>query len=68
MDMEDQLRLMERIWAGLLSQAQEKEPGLTEQQMEEIDRRLAEDDAAPDDVASWEEVKEEALRRAGRRV
>ncbi len=63
---EDQLRLMERIWAGLLSQDQGNEPGLTEAQMVEIDRRLAEDDAAPDDVVSWEEVKEEALRRAGR--
>ncbi len=63
---EDRLRLMEQIWAGLLSQGQGNEPGLTETQMAEIDRRLAEDDAAPDDVVSWEEVKEEALRRAGR--
>ena len=60
----DRLRLMERIWDGLL------EPGLgtglTAAQKAEIDRRLAEDDEAPDDVVSWEEVKADALGRAGR--
>jgi putative addiction module component (TIGR02574 family) len=61
---EDRLRLMDRIWDGLLNQGYE--PGLTEEQRAEIDRRLAEDDAAPGDVVSWEEVEAEALKRAGR--
>lgn len=61
---EDRLRLMEGIWAGLLDQGYD--PGLTEGQIEEIERRLAEDDAAPDDVVSWEEVKAAALKRAAR--
>jgi putative addiction module component (TIGR02574 family) len=61
---EDRLRLMERIWDGLLGQGHE--PGLTEAQRAEIDRRLADDDAAPDDVFTWEEVKAEAFKRAGR--
>jgi putative addiction module component (TIGR02574 family) len=61
---EDRLRLMEQIWAGLLDQGYQ--PALTDEQKAEIDRRLADDDAAPDDVVSWEEVKAEALRRAGR--
>lgn len=61
---EDRLRLMERIWDGLLDQG--VEAGLTEAQKAEIDRRLADDDATPNDVFTWEEVKAEAFRRAGR--
>jgi putative addiction module component (TIGR02574 family) len=61
---EDRLRLMEQIWDGLLGQG--PEPELTEVQKAEIDRRLADDDAAPDDVVSWDEVRADALRRAGR--
>ncbi len=61
---EDRLRLMERIWDGLLGQGHE--PGLTEEQKAEIDRRLADDDASPDDVFTWEEIKAEALKRSGR--
>ncbi|QDV38739.1 addiction module protein [Tautonia plasticadhaerens] len=61
---EDRLRLVERIWEGLGDRGDE--PGLTEAQRAEIDRRLADDDASPDDVVTWEEVKSEALRRAGR--
>lgn len=62
---EDRLRLMERIWDGILDQGHD-EPELTEAQKTEIDRRLADDDAAPDDVFTWEEVKADALKRAGR--
>ena len=61
---EDRLRLMERIWDGLIGEGHD--PALTEEQRAEIDRRLADDDAAPDDVVTWEEVKAEALKRAGR--
>ena len=61
---DDRLRLMEQIWTGLLDQGHE--PELTEAHRAEIERRLAEDEAAPDDVVSWEEVKAQALARAGR--
>jgi putative addiction module component (TIGR02574 family) len=61
---EDRLRLMEQIWDGLVNEGYES--GLTEVQKTEIDRRLAEDDATPDDVVSSDEVKAQALRRAGR--
>lgn len=61
---ENRLELIDQIWDGLLNQGHE--PGLTEEQKNEIDRRLAEDDAAPDEMVSWEEVRSEALRRAGR--
>lgn len=61
---EDRLRLIEQIWDGLLGQ--EHEPGLSEAQKAEIDRRIAEDDAEPDDVLTWDEVKAELLARARR--
>ncbi len=60
----DRLRLMEEIWEGILDQGSES--ALTEAQKAELALRLAEDDATPDDVVSWEEVKTAALRRAGR--
>ncbi len=61
---EDRLMLIDGIWAGLLDSGYD--PGLTEGQLEEIERRLAEDEAAPDDVVSWDEVKAAALKRAER--
>ena len=60
----DRLRLMDGIWDGLLNQGHET--GLTEDQKAEIDRRLADDDAAPGDVVSWDEVKAASLKWAGR--
>lgn len=63
---EDRLRLMERIWDGMLGPDRGDETGLTEAQRAEIDRRLADDDANPDDTVTWQEVKAEALKRAGR--
>ena len=61
---EARLRLMEQIWDGLLNHGDE--PGLAEEEKAEIDRRLADDDAAPGDVVSWDEVKSAAFKRAGR--
>jgi putative addiction module component (TIGR02574 family) len=61
---EDRIRLMHELWDRLVDRGDE--PGLTEEQKAELDRRLAEDDAAPDDVVSWEEVKALALARIRR--
>ena len=36
---------------------------LTEAQLRELDRRIAADDANPDDVIPWEEVKAKARAR-----
>jgi putative addiction module component (TIGR02574 family) len=36
---------------------------LTEAQRRELQRRVAEDDACPDDVVPWEQVKAQALAR-----
>jgi putative addiction module component (TIGR02574 family) len=61
---EDRLRLVHEVWDGLVDGGYE--PGLTEEQMAELDRRLNEDDAVPDDVVPWEEVKAQALNRVRR--
>ena len=61
---EDRIRLLYELWDRLVDRGYE--PELTEELKAELDRRLAEDDAAPDDVVSWEEVKAQALARIRR--
>jgi putative addiction module component (TIGR02574 family) len=61
---EDRLRLIDNLWEGTLDEGPDTD--LTETQKAELERRLAEDDAAPDDVFAWEEIKAAALKRAGR--
>jgi putative addiction module component (TIGR02574 family) len=61
---EERIRLIDEIWAGLHDEGHV--PVLTDEQKMELDRRLAEDDAAPEDAVSWDEVKAAALRRAGK--
>ncbi len=61
---EDRVLLVQELWDRLVDQGYE--PELWENLRDELDRRLAADEAAPDDVVSWEEVKAEALKRAGR--
>lgn len=58
---EERLRLMHEIWDSIAA-----EPGLRHlsvAQESELRRRLAEHETDPDDVASWDEVKSEALKR-----
>jgi putative addiction module component (TIGR02574 family) len=56
LSIEDRLRLVETIQHELV-------PELTEEQQRELELRLAEDDADPDDVVSWEVIKKEAQAR-----
>ena len=52
---EDRLRLVHAIWDGIA-----EEQGtfrLTDAQKRELDRRIAEYEANPDDVLTWEEVR-----------
>jgi putative addiction module component (TIGR02574 family) len=51
----DRIRLMNELWDRLVDQGHELE--LSEEMKAELDRRLAEDDAEPDDVVPWAEVK-----------
>jgi putative addiction module component (TIGR02574 family) len=59
---EEKLALVEEIWASIC--ADRTNFALTEAQRVELDRRVADDDAFPDDVIPWEEIK--ALVRAQR--
>jgi len=61
---EERVRLLDRLWEGLCDDVPEMD--LSELQQAELERRLQEDDMMPDDVVSWEEVRDEALRRAAR--
>ena len=60
---EDRIRLINELWDRLLDQGHE--PELSEEQKAELDLRLAEDDADPDDVVSWEEAKRDRSSRTG---
>lgn len=61
---EERLQLLGELWDRLVDHGEE--PGLSEAQKTELDRRLAEDDASPDDVVAWDDVLAEALARARR--
>jgi putative addiction module component (TIGR02574 family) len=60
----DRIRLINELWDRLVQDGHE--PELSEEIKAELDRRLEEDDAAPDDVVPWEEVKIQALARMQR--
>lgn len=64
LDVEDRLALVEEIWASIVADA-ESFP-LTSAQREELDRRVADDDAYPNDVIPWSEVKASVRTRLGR--
>ena len=61
---DDRIQLVQEVWDRLVDQG--LEPGLTEVQAAELDRRLAAYAASPEDVVPWEEVKAQALARAPR--
>ena len=57
----ERLALVHEIWDSIA--AEPHPPLLTEPQRQELERRSADDDANPDDVVPWEQVKAEALAR-----
>jgi putative addiction module component (TIGR02574 family) len=63
LDLDEQIELVEAIWDGIVSR--NAAPSLTEAQKIELDRRLADHLANPDDVIPWSEVKASALARIG---
>ncbi len=64
LDVNEQIELVEAIWNGIVSQ--DASPSLTEAQITELDRRLADHIANPDDVIGWDEVKADALAKIKR--
>jgi len=58
---EERLTLVEEIWDSIA--ADSAAIPLTQAQRDELDRRIAEHEAKPDDVVSWEEVKSTLTKR-----
>jgi putative addiction module component (TIGR02574 family) len=58
---EQRIALVQDIWDTIA--AESAPPLLTEAQRQELQRRVAEDDASPDNVVPWEEVKAQTLAR-----
>jgi putative addiction module component (TIGR02574 family) len=61
MSVEERIALVKDIWDSVAVDAGLLAPNALEKA--ELDRRLAEDDAAPDDAVTWETVKSEAHTR-----
>lgn len=61
LDIDEQIELVEAIWDGIVSRG--AAPSLTETQKTELDRRLADHLANPNDVISWNDVKAAALAK-----
>jgi putative addiction module component (TIGR02574 family) len=59
LEVDEQIELVEAIWDGIVSRG--LVPALTEAQQAELDRRLANHVANPNDVVPWSEVKAAAL-------
>ena len=63
LNVDEQIELVEAIWDGIVSR--DAAPPLTAAQKTELDRRLADHLANPNDVVSWSEVKAAALIKLG---
>jgi putative addiction module component (TIGR02574 family) len=61
LDINEQIELVEAIWDGIVQSS--AVPSLTEAQKTELDQRLADHLAAPDNVVPWSEVKTAALTK-----
>jgi len=61
---DDRIALVEEIWATIC--ADPKAFPLTAGQRAELDRRVADDEAFPDEVIPWDEIKAAARERLSR--
>lgn len=61
MSVEDRIALVKDIWDSVAIEAGLLPPSTAEKT--ELDRRLAEDDATPNDTVAWETIKAEAQTR-----
>jgi len=61
LDIDEQIELVVAIWDSIVSRG--VAPSLTDAQKTELERRLADHLANPDDVVPWSEVKASALAK-----
>jgi len=61
MSIEERISLATAIWESIATEPHR--PLLTEMQRQELDRRLTEHAARPEDVVPWEQIQAEALSR-----
>jgi len=61
---EERLGLVEENWGSIATDSAAVPP--TEAQRAELQKRIEEDDAHPDDLTSWEQVKASPLSRLGK--
>ncbi|MFA6970529.1 MAG: addiction module protein [Gallionella sp.] len=61
MSVEERIALVKDIWDSVSIEAGLQPPSTAEKT--ELDRRLAEDDAMPNDAIAWETIKAEAQAR-----
>ena len=54
LDIAQRIQLVEQIWDSVVDT--EKSLGLSQQQRDEIDRRLAAHEASPDEILAWDDV------------
>jgi putative addiction module component (TIGR02574 family) len=64
LSVDEQIELMEALWDSIVER--NAVSPLTDTQKAELDRRIAEHEANPDDVISGTEFKTSALARIGR--
>ena len=55
LSVEERIRLVQAIWDTIA--AEQAHPDLTEAQKKELDRRIADLDANPGNILTWEEIK-----------
>jgi putative addiction module component (TIGR02574 family) len=63
----ERLKLVEDIWDSIAEEANANPDALplTAAQRAELDRRVADADAHPDEGVSWETIRKDLLRRGG---
>ncbi len=66
LDESDRLRIAEAIWEEVEGDHATSSIELTDEQKAELDRRIADDDAHPDDAIPWEVVEAAARARMRR--
>ena len=62
LDIQDRIRLVQGILDSIA--AEQVDPDLTEPQQQELDRRIDDYEANPDEVMTWAEVKASIKARA----